>query len=469
MDQDTDDGIYTEKTYNINISNCLIYENGAHNIFFVDSHDCVVEGCTIYDGHHTCIDIQQLSSGTSSNFIIRYNRIYNSSNATKHDNLIYAEGYNSSQNVNNIDIYYNVLYDYSTGIESNGIHFEPYVSNINIFNNTMVNLSYYCIYLSNGNGTVTVKNNIGRNKGGSSHEILRIYDTSNKTFSNNDWFWDSGVFAEIGTGSKQYSTLSSYKSGTGLDGTGTFSSNPLFTSEVSYDYSIQSSSPCVGKGTNVGLNIDFLGNPVTGTPSVGAFEVQQAIPKLNIKVLLQGPYSNSSMSNDLNTKGLIPLSQPYNISPWSYNGTEQVSNIPSNVVDWILIELRNNTQSQSLLSINSATSGQYYVVVMHRNHLAIMSAGSVSVSESPSLYDFSIGASQSYGSDAMVDLGNGKWGMYAGDSDENGTINVLDYSSVGSNIFATDYTRSDLDMNGVVNVLDYQKTYNSIFKFSKVP
>ncbi len=57
---------------------------------------------------------------------------------------------------------------------------------------------------------------------------------------------------------------------------------------------------------------------------------------LNLKAFLEGPFNGSVMNTALNPQNLIPLSQPYNGSPWNYTGTEQVSSIPNgNVVDWV--------------------------------------------------------------------------------------------------------------------------------------
>jgi hypothetical protein len=62
---------------------------------------------------------------------------------------------------------------------------------------------------------------------------------------------------------------------------------------------------------------------------------------VKLTVYLEGPFSGSKMNTDLNKAGLIPLSQPYNMPPWNYPGTESVPAIPSeNVVDWILIDVR---------------------------------------------------------------------------------------------------------------------------------
>lgn len=70
--------------------------------------------------------------------------------------------------------------------------------------------------------------------------------------------------------------------------------------------------------------------------------------KLDIKVFLEGPFAGSDMQTKLNNEELIPLNQPYNIALWNYPGSESVLAIPNNdVVDWILVELRNATDAAS--------------------------------------------------------------------------------------------------------------------------
>ena len=69
---------------------------------------------------------------------------------------------------------------------------------------------------------------------------------------------------------------------------------------------------------------------------------------LNLKAFLEGPFNGSAMNTALNVQNLIPLGQPYNVSPWNYTGTEQVGSIPNaNVVDWVLVELRETTGDAS--------------------------------------------------------------------------------------------------------------------------
>ncbi len=71
---------------------------------------------------------------------------------------------------------------------------------------------------------------------------------------------------------------------------------------------------------------------------------------LHLKVFLGGPFNGSVMNADLNS--ILPLAQPYNVAPFNYSGTENVSSIPgTDVVDWLLIELRDAS------SPGAATSG----------------------------------------------------------------------------------------------------------------
>jgi lysophospholipase L1-like esterase len=210
-----------------------------------------------------------------------------------------------------------------------------------------------------------------------------------------------------------------------------------------------------------------------------------------IKVFLQGPYSGGdSMFTVLNQDGYIPLSQPYNIAPWNYDGDENVTAIPPGVVDWILVELRTGTsplttvarraaflkQDGSVVDLDGVshvkfkniTSGEYYIVIMHRNHLAIMSADTVSI-PNVNVYDFTKSQSQAYGTNSMADLGGGKFGMFVGDNNNDGVISVGDYNEIAKYISQKGYFIPDDNMNGVVGLPDYNFVAGNLFKYSQVP
>ncbi len=159
--------------------------------------------------------------------------------------------------------------------------------------------------------------------------------------------------------------------------------------------------------------------------------------ELDLTVFLEGPYNGTDMNIDLNP-GEIPLAQPYNVSPWNYTGTESVTAIPANTVDWVLVELRDTTDASlatgetmiarqaafllndgkivgldgsSNLQFDKSLNHSLFTVIHHRNHLAVMSANPVTKNGNVYTYDFTISADQAYGTNAQKDLGSGVYGM----------------------------------------------------------
>jgi glucose/arabinose dehydrogenase len=176
---------------------------------------------------------------------------------------------------------------------------------------------------------------------------------------------------------------------------------------------------------------------------------------LDVRVYLEGPYSGTQMTTDLNTSGVIPLAQPFNTAPWNYAGNEMVTAIPnSDVVDWVLVELRDapsasaateatiiarqaafllsdgsivGLDGSSLLQFNNSLIHQLFVVIWHRNHLGVMSANQVDWINYVYSYDFMGSSTQFYGDLAgHKEIAPNVWGMIAGDSDGNGIINTID-------------------------------------------
>jgi hypothetical protein len=152
---------------------------------------------------------------------------------------------------------------------------------------------------------------------------------------------------------------------------------------------------------------------------------------------------------------ILPLNQPFNTEPWNYSGTESVASIPANVVDWVLLELRDAAgaasanaasvvavkaafilKNGSIVDIDGVSNPEFdasitqnmFVVVRHRNHLDIMTANSPVETGGVYMYDFTTSAGQAYGTDPQKDLGNGIFGMYSGDSNADNIINNVDKS-----------------------------------------
>ena len=84
-----------------------------------------------------------------------------------------------------------------------------------------------------------------------------------------------------------------------------------------------------------------------------------------------------------------------------------------------------------------------------------MSKNPVYLTDSSSLYDFTISENQAYGNQPLKSLGNGKYGMYAADGNANGNINNSDYAGVWKKQNGTlGYEDGDFDLNGGVNIVD---------------
>jgi PKD repeat protein len=190
---------------------------------------------------------------------------------------------------------------------------------------------------------------------------------------------------------------------------------------------------------------------------VNGIILNDGVKKVNLKVFLEGPYNGTEMTPKLT--GVLPLNQPYNVSPWNYNGSESVSEIPAVAIDWILVELRDaaapaqatsgtrigeqagflrndgkilDHQGNDWMTFNNMTiNNNLYVVIHHRNHLSIMSSIGLTANAGVYSYDFSTGATQAYGStSAHKQIGPGVWGMIGGDGNSDGNITTTDKTPV---------------------------------------
>jgi PKD repeat protein len=220
-----------------------------------------------------------------------------------------------------------------------------------------------------------------------------------------------------------------------------------------------------------------------GTNGTGQNLVSPAFD-LNLKVYLEGPFNGTDMNAGLISLTDFPTAQPYNISPWSYNGSEEVISVPnSNIADWVLVELRDaanigtateatviETRAAFLLNSGSIVeldgvslphftntiSNQLFVAVYHRNHIPVISENALVKVSGIYSYDFTSGESQAHGGALGHKLlTTGKWGMIAGDADASGLINTLDKTTFW-NLQAgkKGYLKSDMNMDGQINNKD---------------
>ena len=215
-------------------------------------------------------------------------------------------------------------------------------------------------------------------------------------------------------------------------------------------------------------------------------DLNPIVPSLLVKahIWLEGAYNTSThqMNTLLKTANVLPLTQPYNTAPWNYTGTEAVANanaLPTNMVDWVLIELRNaanpatvvarraawlrsdgmlvdtdNTEGVKFYGI-SPTGGNYYLAVRHRNHLAVASVAAVSLPNNTA-YDFSTAPNVWGGANQLTRIEPGVYALSSGDVNANGAINYTDYNlSVSQQSNTPQYATGDCYLNALVNIADF--------------
>lgn len=208
------------------------------------------------------------------------------------------------------------------------------------------------------------------------------------------------------------------------------------------------------------------------------------------KVLLQGPYNSATgiMDTTLKREGLIPKNlQPFAGPPWNYDGLERITSVPDSVVDWIFVELRDSLNPEivvasraallkkdgkiidilSYLTLGSSdvifsdvSPGNYYIAIKHRNHLSVMSSSPVFL---PNASEFIFSNSNTWGTNAMKDLGGSKFGMWAGDINQDKYITTEDYTQWynAAIVAGSGYKITDINLDGFVTTLDYTLWFNN--------
>ncbi|MDP4265195.1 MAG: choice-of-anchor J domain-containing protein [Bacteroidota bacterium] len=279
--------------------------------------------------------------------------------------------------------------------------------------------------------------------------------------------------------------------------------NPDFVATNGTNTELQQASSGTENGVSwVGFNGVNLSN----------FYIHATKSFLTAKVFLQGAYNptlsrhkdvTSTWANVLNT---YALNQPYNTAAFgNYTGTESVapgfyhvSSSDSDVLDWVLLEIKNSsgtTISQraafvredgqivdldgiSPVSLYGLSSGNANLSIHHRNHLGIrtsllmsFTANALGVHSSLSSYDFTISQDQAYQNPAITTnpamAQNGSaFMMWAGNANLDGYIRVTsqilppipsDASYIlgtilngNPNLTMTGYLSGDLNLDGNV-------------------
>jgi len=424
------------------------------------------------------------------------------------NNASYHNGYgieigceNKNKTTSNITVRNNLFYDNEiSGLTMGGFDYPSSTGKVIdclIRNNTFFQNNFKGdftgeVYLSYSENCVVVNNIFYA----SSQNVFGYVESSqpNLVFDYNVVYCQSGANSlEYDWNGNFYANFAAFKAGTGLDANSLFV-NPLLVSDnlATVDLHLQSTSPAVDAGSStyplaVGETDMDSQNRLEGSAvDIGADEYldpSASSVSLQVKAFLEGAYVGSEMmAVSAAFRANIPLVQSYNQSPWNYTGTETVATMPNTVVDWVLVELRQESdtnlvaQQAALLledgtivgvdyatdnSINNLTfnnvssENNYFVLLRHRHHIALISKNAISLSTVP-LVDFTQTTAVMEGASQLKEMADGQYALHAGDVDGNGVVTLADFNAFLNDLAQINgYFQGDLTMDNAVTVEDY--------------
>ncbi len=275
--------------------------------------------------------------------------------------------------------------------------------------------------------------------------------------------------------------------------------DPQFVDPAS-DWHLQGTSPAIEAGIgytftgyygeDIEVTKDWDGSIRTVPWDMGIYEFSGGPPTYiqpDICLWMEGPYDQNTgkMRTTLKQKNILPDNgQPYSVSPWNQtgnNGSGWSTLYPSTMVDWVKVGFRSDVSAASTVVsttawlmedgclvfleeelLESYVGNTYYIIVEHRNHLAVMTPTAITLNGDVLSYDFRNGNSYTGGGvgAGQKEILQGVWGMFSGDGEQllditGYDINGADQSSwEPQNGLFNMYLSGDYDLNGDVNAGD---------------
>lgn len=247
---------------------------------------------------------------------------------------------------------------------------------------------------------------------------------------------------------------------------------------------------------NLGTNL-----PAHTQGTLTGYNVALACPpasaEARLKVFLEGPYSTATgiMGNALRSAagagtvtglGLIPAAHPYSGAPWNYAGVETAAALPTNAVDWVLVDVTTslsapNTnriarraaillQNGDIIDVAGSTTGvtfteltigtPYYFIVRHRNHIAVITSATVSSVGNVYTYNYTT-AAQTVGTVNQQKAVGSIFAMKTGNASPSvpsaNLVNSLDKIVWSNQTSQSGYKAADFNFDKTVSALDKLK------------
>jgi hypothetical protein len=254
------------------------------------------------------------------------------------------------------------------------------------------------------------------------------------------------------------------------------------TGNTSYNFRLKPN--CQGTGSQYGEFFTF-------TTAVTPCEVAPPIV-LSVKAFLEGPYktANGLMADSLRRQNVIPLTEPYSVTGLAVTGatttTAGVLAVTGNnaIVDWVLVELRNNAAPATIVERKAAllqrdgdvvgtdgvtalgfcsVAGTYKVAVRHRNHHGCMTSAGIVLGSSATTVDLTLAATGTFGTEPRKPVGSVQvlWAgntigdvnlQYTGAGNDRDPI-LIAVGSTTPNNAVSGYLATDVNMDGIAKYI----------------
>ncbi len=192
-----------------------------------------------------------------------------------------------------------------------------------------------------------------------------------------------------------------------------------------------------------------------------------------------GRYSFTySVKRDFQIIGAIDINLKYLMEGF-WNGVTHVqdtisgylaqSTSPFGFVDSTKIYLSNSGTGQLIFPY--APTGNYYLVIRHRNHLEIWSSNPLSLikgTTSYSSFDFSTSVNMAFGVNALKQVG-GDYVSWSGDVNQDGVVDFLDRNLTWNNRNLNGYYSTDCNGDNITNATDYSIVLDNRLKIFQRP
>jgi len=263
------EGLTMEGVDGFTIRGCQVFSNYMEGVNFKrGAKNGIIENCLLYSNAL----INQYMEG-ATNIQVRYNKIYDCTYNAGIEMGLETSTYSNDT----IKIYDNLFWGNSAAISFWAGSVTSQTRNISIYSNTFYNNEFGVRWKAgatdNYSGTNSIKGN-----------LFWQYRT-----------WYSAIKDETTSRQAIGRTVVAYNAfqqGAASDTTGTsatMTSDPYFVNAGGHDYHLKSGSPCIDKGTSVGLTRDFDGKavPQGSAPDLGAYEYGTVMATTSTKLSIQ--------------------------------------------------------------------------------------------------------------------------------------------------------------------------------------